>query len=86
VNCHPFIEAEKTQQRNVKRAYGLLKVSRAAYYAARGDSPCERDRADAELTARVKPVRKQSRGYGARGSAPGYAARAGGIPGSGSPG
>jgi transposase-like protein len=30
VNCYPFIEAEKAQQRNVKRACELLKVSRAA--------------------------------------------------------
>jgi hypothetical protein len=32
VNCYPFIEAEKAQQRNVKRACELVKVSRAAYY------------------------------------------------------
>jgi len=30
VNVHPFIEAEKAQQRNVKRACELLEVSRAA--------------------------------------------------------
>ena len=30
MNCYPFIEAEKAQQRNVKRACELLKVSRAA--------------------------------------------------------
>jgi hypothetical protein len=35
VNVYPFIEAEKQGRRNVKRACGLLKVSRAAYYAAR---------------------------------------------------
>ena len=35
MNLYPFIEAEKTQQRNVKRACELLKVSRAAYYAHR---------------------------------------------------
>jgi hypothetical protein len=29
VNVYPFIEAEKAQQRNVKRACELLKVSRA---------------------------------------------------------
>ena len=34
MNCYPFIEAEKAQRRNVKRACELLKVSRAAYYAA----------------------------------------------------
>ncbi len=32
--CYPFIEAEKAGRRNVKRACELLKVSRAAYYAA----------------------------------------------------
>ena len=31
VNVYPFIEAEKAQQRNVKRACELLKVSRAAF-------------------------------------------------------
>jgi hypothetical protein len=33
VNLYPFIEVEKTQQRNVKRACELLEVSRAAHYA-----------------------------------------------------
>ena len=37
MNCYPFIEAEKAQRRNVKRACELLKVSRSAYYQARGD-------------------------------------------------
>jgi putative transposase len=50
VNVYPFIEAEKAQQRNVKRACELLKVSRAAYYAARDGQPSGRDREDAELT------------------------------------
>jgi len=66
VNCYPFIEAEKAQQRNVKRACELLKVSRAAYYAARDGQPCDRDRQDAELTTRIKAEHKRSRGrYGA---------------------
>ena len=66
MNCYPFIEAEKAQQRNVKRACELLKVSRAAYYAARGSAPSERDRADAELTARIRAEHKRSKGrYGA---------------------
>ena len=39
MNCYPFIEAEKAQQRNVKRACELLKVSRAACYAAGTGSP-----------------------------------------------
>jgi len=66
VSVYPFIEAEKAQQRNVKRACELLKVSRAAYYAARSGQSCERDRQDAELTARIRAGHKRSRGrYGA---------------------
>jgi transposase InsO family protein len=66
VNCYPFIEAEKAQQRNVKRACELLKVSRAAYYAARAGAPSERDRQDAELTTRITAEHKRSKGrYGA---------------------
>jgi hypothetical protein len=38
VNLYPFIEAEKLQQRNVKRACELLEVSRAAYYTHRAAS------------------------------------------------
>ena len=34
MNVYPFIEAEKASSGNVKRACELLKVSRAAYYAA----------------------------------------------------
>jgi transposase InsO family protein len=65
VNCYPFIEAEKSQQRNVKRACELLKVSRSAYYAARGDEPSGRTRRDAELAAQVKTVHEESKGrYG----------------------
>src|SRR5256885_2587925 len=65
VNCYPFIEAEKAQQRNVKRACELLKVSRAAFYAARCGQPSGRDRQDAELTTRIKAEHKRSRGrYG----------------------
>jgi len=66
VNCYPFIEAEKAQQRNVKRACELLKVSRAAYYAARDGQPSDRARQDAELTTRIKAEHKRSKGrYGA---------------------
>ena len=32
MNVYPFIEAERAQQRSVKRACALLEVSRAAYY------------------------------------------------------
>ena len=66
MNVYPFIEAEKAQQHSVKRACELLKVSRAAYYATRDGQPCDRDRQDAELTARIKAEHKRSRGrYGA---------------------
>ena len=65
MNCYPFIEAEKAQRRNVKRACELLKVSRSAYYAARGDEPSGREREDAELAAQIKTVHRESKGrYG----------------------
>ncbi|TVZ01826.1 hypothetical protein EAS64_30750 [Trebonia kvetii] len=66
MRLYPFIEAEKAQQHNVKRACELLKVSRSAYYAARSDEPSNRDRDDAELAAQVKTVHEDSKGrYGA---------------------
>jgi putative transposase len=65
VNVYPFIEAEKAQQRSVKRACELLKVSRAAFYAHRA-GPSPRARADADLTSQIRAVHKESRGrYGA---------------------
>jgi transposase InsO family protein len=66
VRLYPFIEAEKSLRRNVKRACELLKVSRSAYYQARGDEPSARERDDAELAAQVKTVHEDSKGrYGA---------------------
>ena len=66
MNCYPFIEAEKVQRRNVKRACELLKVSRAAYYAARDGQPCGHDRDDAELIVKIAAEHKRSKGrYGA---------------------
>ena len=65
MNVYPFIEAEKAQQRSVKRACELLEVSRAAFYA-RLAGPSRRDRADAVLAAEIRAVHKESRGrYGA---------------------
>ena len=65
VNCYPFIEAEKSRRRNVKRACELLKVSRSAYYAARGAEPSDRAAQDAELAAQVQAVHQESKGrYG----------------------
>ena len=49
MNLDPFIEAEKAQQRNVKRACELLEVSRSAYYTRRA-GPSPRAQADADLT------------------------------------
>jgi putative transposase len=66
VNVYPFIEAEKQEQRNVKRACELLKVSRAAYYAARGETPSLQQIEDAELSEAIKQVHTDSKGrYGA---------------------
>jgi hypothetical protein len=46
VNAYPVHQGGKA-------ACELLKVSRAACYAAREGQPCDRDREDAELTARI---------------------------------
>jgi hypothetical protein len=75
VNIYPFIEAEKAQQRNVKRACELLKVSRAACCAARDGQPSDRDRQDAELTVLItaehkRRVARLMRQHGLRGRAP----------------
>jgi putative transposase len=65
VNVYPFIEAEKVQRRNVKRACQLLEVSRSAYYVHRA-GPSERARADAELIEDIARVHDESGGtYGA---------------------
>jgi len=66
VNLYRFIEAEKTQQRNVKRACELLEVSRAACYANRADSPSTRQLVDQELTEHIRQAHQRSKGrYGA---------------------
>jgi transposase InsO family protein len=66
VNLYRFIEAEKAQQRNVKRACELLEVSRAAYYAQRPGTPSARQVADAALTEQIRQAHQVSKGrYGA---------------------
>jgi len=66
VNLYPFIEAEKTQQRTLKRACALLEVSRAASYANRADSPSTRQLVDQELTEHIRQAHQRSKGrYGA---------------------
>jgi transposase InsO family protein len=66
VNLYPFIEAEKLQQRNVKRACELLEVSRAAYYTDRAGVPSARQVADEQLTEHIRRAHETSKGrYGA---------------------
>jgi transposase InsO family protein len=66
VNVHPFIEAEKAQQRTVKRACELLEVSRAAYYAQRPGTRSARQVVDAALTEQIRQAHQLSKGrYGA---------------------
>ena len=81
MNLYPFIEAEKAQQRNVKRACELLKVSRAAYYAHRAAVPSARRLADEELTEHIRqaPIRRPRAAMAPRASTPSCAARGGGT-------
>ncbi|MCX4621027.1 IS3 family transposase [Streptomyces albogriseolus] len=66
MTVHPFIEAEKQNGHNVKRACELLKVSRTASYARLADKPGPRAVRDAELTEQIIEVHERSRGtYGA---------------------
>ncbi|MFE5326188.1 IS3 family transposase [Embleya sp. NPDC056575] len=66
MTVHPFIEAEKRAGHSVKRACGLLQVSRAAYYHRRTAAPSPRAVRDAELTERTTEAHTASRGsYGA---------------------
>ena len=66
MNLYRFIEAEKTQQRTLKRACELLEVSRAAYYTHRTDSPSTRQLVDQELTEHIRQAHQRSKGrYGA---------------------
>ncbi|MFC1438461.1 IS3 family transposase [Streptacidiphilus sp. N1-10] len=66
MNVHPFIEAEKQQGHNVKRACELLEVSRTAFYARRSGTIGPRRARDLELTQEISAVHAQSHGtYGA---------------------
>jgi transposase InsO family protein len=65
VNVYPFIEAERAEQRNVKRACALLEVSRAAFYEWARHVPSRRQRRDQELLKQIKTVHADSKGtYG----------------------
>jgi hypothetical protein len=61
VNAYRFIEAERAQQRSVKRACELLEVSRAAYYAHRADRPSIRQQVDEELTNHIRQAPRRPR-------------------------
>ena len=66
MNLYPFIEAEKLQQRNVKRACALLEVSRAAFYTDRVSVRSARQVADEQLTEHIRQAHQTSKGrYGA---------------------
>jgi len=66
VNLYPFIEAERAQQRTLKRACELLEVSRAAYYAHHAGAVPARQRTDEELTKHIRQAHQASKGrYGA---------------------
>jgi transposase InsO family protein len=66
VNLYPFIEAERAQQRTLKRACELLEVSRAAYYAHHAGAVPARQRTDEELTEHIRQAHQASKGrYGA---------------------
>ena len=66
MNADRFIEAERAQQRSVKRACELLEVSRAASYAHRADRPSIRQQVDEELTNHIRQAHQASKGrYGA---------------------
>jgi hypothetical protein len=88
VNVYPFIEAEKAQQRTLKRTCELLEVSRAAYYAHHGAAvPSARQLADDELTDHIRQAHQASKGrYGAPRIHAELRAAATGTAASGSPG
>jgi transposase InsO family protein len=66
VKVDPFIEAERAQQRTLKRASRAAGVSRAAYYAHHAGTVSSRQRTDQELTERIRQAHQASKGrYGA---------------------
>jgi transposase InsO family protein len=65
VTVHPFIEAEKPDGHNVKRACELLQVSRAAFYARR--SGRVRATAVARGATRIRRIARLMRDAGLQG-------------------
>jgi putative transposase len=65
MSCFKLIEAERASF-SVPLMCRLLGVWSSGYYAWRNRAPSRRDRADAELTERIKAIHERSRGtYGA---------------------
>ena len=66
MKVYRFIEAERAQQRSVKRTCELLEVSRAAYYAHHAGTLSARQRTDEELTEHIRQAHQAAKGrYGA---------------------
>ena len=87
MNLYPFIEAEKAQQRNVKRACELLEVSRAASYAHRDDVPRHASAPTrSSPSASAKPTRRPTAATAHHASTPNCVAAATGTGESGWPG
>lgn len=61
MNVYPFIEVEKAERRNVKRACALLEVSRAAFYEWLRRIPSARQRADDKLIAKIVSIHNDSK-------------------------
>jgi putative transposase len=66
VTAYPFIEAERAERRNLRRACDLLEVSRTAFYQWVQHNPSQRELDDRELGRLIKKIHARSRGtYGA---------------------
>ena len=61
MNVYPFIEAERTERRNVKRACALLKLSRAAFYDWTRLVASEHERADEKLLGKIRSIHDASK-------------------------
>jgi transposase InsO family protein len=61
VNVYPFIEVERAERRNVKRACVLLEVSRAAFYDWLRRIPSARKRADQKLLEKIEAIHADSK-------------------------
>jgi putative transposase len=65
VRMDPFIEAEEVTGHSVIRCCELFEVSKSAYYERKKNVPSARDIDDAELTAKIEVIHKESDGtYG----------------------